>query len=208
MQSPSIADLLLPSKKQLIVYVVLLVTILLVNTQFAQQQLAQWRVINQTTLPLIRDFYQETSTVINQDMTLSKISIGLIWGAIGAVVYILFWLATNILREMRNIVVEELYFVKPQTDSLWRGRMLLAVQVLYRMGLIILIACFFMVVATVVFPFVMQETRIALENLTHPVSVIVGLASLLVFVVAVHGVVILARLLTVRDTLSRHVVTK
>lgn len=208
MHSPSIADLILPSKKLMLAYALLLLAVLIGNTQFVQQQFAQLQIANEVALPFIRDIYQDTSSAINQDMTLSKLSIGLVWGAIGAVVYILFWLASNIIREMRNIVVEELYFVKPNVDSLWRGRLLLVVQVLYRVGLIMLIACFIMALLSIVFPFVMQTVRTALGEPFQLFSILSALASLGVLLVSLHSVIILTRLLTVRDTLSRHVVAE
>lgn len=208
MHRPSIADLVLPSKKMLLVYGVLLIMVIIINTPFVQQQLDQLQLANEITRPFIQGVYQDTSTAINQDTALSKLSIGLVWGAIGAVVYILFWMGSNILREMRNIVVEELYFVKPNQDSLWRGRMQLAGQVLYRMGLVALIACFVMVVGSIVFPFVMQTVRTALESVPQVLDVALSAAALLVLSVSLHAVVILIRLLTVRNSLSTQVMSK
>lgn len=195
----------MPTRRNLLLYMTVSLLILVLSTGYMREQIDEFRTANQVTIPFIEGFYSSVSDTLNQDTTFGKLSVGLIWGAIGAVVYILFWMAGNALSEMRNIVVEELFYVKPKADSLWHGRILLFVQTLYRMGLIVLIACFVMAVISITLPFSRQSAQLAMAGSPQPIDAVIALASLLILIVSMHSVVILVRLLVIRDTLSRHV---
>lgn len=201
----SVREILLPNKKLIVLYLVVSVLLLALNTRFVLSQIDQLEVANQAAMPVIRSVYIQMSETINQNLRLSRLALGLFWGAIGAVVYVLFWIAGNAMREMRNTMVEELFFVKPSKASLWRGRLAIAAHVVYRIAIFVLLAGFGLVVVMYILPFSIAAVRAFLASPTDTDGIINGALSLLGLMVGLHGLIVLFRLLNLRDTLSRHI---